>query len=390
MRAIIISGFLGSGKTTLLRRLLREADGRSLGVIVNDLAELEVDGDLMRAAHRVSEKEGTLISVHSGSISGGQRGALASALDQMKQTGVKEVVIETSGSTHPWPLIEEVCQHSDCQLATFVTLVDARAFVEDFGSGQELFRQLIHNQDHDQRTTANLLAEQIQFASLILLTKTDRLSQEDLPLVHKCLEILNPEAEVHKVVRGKLEPALLLDQDSFSLQRALTLAEPWLDDTALQPGEPTDYDIGSTVISDPRPLHPDRLWRLFRTRLTTGIHRSKGFIWLASRDDQVLLWNQAAGGIDLELLAYWRAAVVKDPLGKLLSEEKAVLATQLKEAHPRYGDRLNELTIIGALEERARFVKELEQCFCSESEILHWESGGHFEDPWPTNLRQVD
>lgn len=389
MRVVILSGFLGSGKTTLLRRLLRESAGRKLGVVVNDLAELEVDGDLVRGVHRVSEKEGTLISVHSGSISGEQRGALAAALDQMLRRGVDEVVIETSGSTHPWPLIEEVCRHPDCQLATFVTLVDARAFVEDFGSGQELFRQLIHNQEHNRRTAATLLAEQIQFASLVLLTKTDRVAPEDLPLVHKCLQILNPVAEVMEVVRGKVDAAQLLERDDFSLQQAFALASPWLDDDAKQPGDPADYGIGSTVISDPRPLHPERLWQLFRTRLSTGIHRSKGFIWLASRDDQVLLWNQAAGGIDLELLAYWRAAVVKDPLGKLLPEEKAELATQLKAAHPLFGDRLNELTIIGDLTVRTQFVKELEQCFCTAAEISHWQAGKSFKDPWPTNLRQV-
>src|SRR5690606_29330089 len=149
-------------------------------------------------------------------------------LDQMLRQGVEEVVIETSGSTHPWPLIEEVCRHPDCQLATFVTLVDARAFVEDFGAGQELFSQLIHNQEHDLRTAATLLAEQIQFASLVLLTKTDRVAPDDLPLVHKCLQILNPVAEVMEVVRGKLDATQLLERDDFSIQQAFALASPWL------------------------------------------------------------------------------------------------------------------------------------------------------------------
>jgi G3E family GTPase len=102
IKITILSGFLGSGKTTLLRRLLRHADDLKLGVIVNDMAELEVDGDLVRSGQHVTEEQGTLASLYSGSISGDQRRAFCEILDSWQtQDDLKQVVIETSGSTHP-------------------------------------------------------------------------------------------------------------------------------------------------------------------------------------------------------------------------------------------------------------------------------------------------
>jgi hypothetical protein len=176
MKVTIISGFLGSGKTTLLRRLLREQKARSLGVIVNDMADLEVDGDLLRAGERVSEEHGNFISLYAGSISGDRRTAFAQALEQWRdRCDLEHVLVETSGSTHPWPLIEELVKRPAYEIDTFVTLLDVKAFIEDYGAGKLLFEELIRNEAQQKRSTANLLAEQIQFADLILLTKTDRI-----------------------------------------------------------------------------------------------------------------------------------------------------------------------------------------------------------------------
>ena len=390
MRVTILSGFLGSGKTTLLRRLLREAKGMRIGVLVNDMAELEVDGDLIRATKSVSESDNTLVSLAAGSISGVRRLAFAEALDRWAEQALDHLIIETSGSTHPWALIGEILSRPAYTLGTFATLVDARAFVEDYGYGQLLLEQLIENEEADRRTTANLMADQIQCASLILLTKTDRVNADHVPFIRRCLEILNPHAEFEIVTRGRLPLSRLWEGPVLDAVHAHSLmgADSTWDVEEL--GALSNYDISSTVISDPRPLHPQRLWTLFRTRLGMGVHRSKGFIWMASRDEQVLLWNQAAGGIDLELLAYWKAAVVKDPLSTLLPEEKDALKQQLEAAHPRFGDRLNELTIIGTLVDRRRFVLELQDCFCTEEEIRHWEQGGRFSDPWPLQLLQVE
>lgn len=391
MRVTLLSGFLGSGKTTLLRRLLRDQKTLRLAVIVNDMAELEVDGDLIRSGQHVSEENATLISIHAGSISGNQRSAFTTALESWQhRTDLDHLIIETSGSTHPWPLIEEITRHPAYHIDSFITLIDTKAFIEDYAAGRQLFEQLIRNEETGTRTTENLLAEQIQFASTLVLTKTDRVRTEDLPFVLKALEILNPCADIHAATFGNIPAARLLGTGKFSLERARFLGRPWLDAIATKgPGHANTYDIGSTILCDPRPFHPQRLWNLFRTGLPQGLHRSKGFLWLASRDSQVLLWNQAAGSIDLELLAYWKAALLKDPLGKLVPSEITKLTQQLEGTHPTFGDRLNELTLIGTLHERQPFYQQLQTCLCTPQEIHHWQNNGTFPDPWPTTLRRV-
>lgn len=391
IRITLVSGFLGSGKTTLLRRLLREQTSLRLGVIVNDMAELEVDGDLLRSGQHVSEEKENLVSLYAGSISGDRRAAFAAALDAWRgKSDLDHVMVETSGSSHPWPLIEEILHHpEDYRLESIVTLIDARAFVEDYGAGQALFERLIRNEETGERSRENLMAEQIQFANMLLVTKTDRIPPEDLPFLLKCLELLNPHAEVHAVNYGQVPAARVLGTGRFSMDRARVIAASWNKTKAEALGDAASYDIGSTVLCDPRPFHPRRLWRLFRERLGQGILRSKGFVWLASRDAQVLLWNQAAGGIDLELLAYWKAAVVKDPLGKLVAEEIALLQKELESSHPVFGDRLNEITVIGTSRDREIFMRELASCLCTDEEIARWQAGGSFDDPWPKQLKEM-
>lgn len=379
MRVTIISGFLGSGKTTLLRRLLRFSGELHLGVIVNDMSDLEVDGDLLRDPETLNEARGNFASIQSGSISGTQRAAFAQVLDGWQERNdLDHIVIETSGSTHPWPLMEEISQRPGLTLDTFVTLIDAKAFMEDFGGGR-LIRELSHPQ-------APLMMAQIQLAGVILLTKTEQLPPASLQLIATHLSALNPQASLFAVNYGRIAPEKLLGTSSFDHEKARETAAQWpvLAESAAQESE-----LGSTVIDDPRPLHPRRLWTLFRERLGTGIHRSKGFIWLASRDRDVLLWNQAAGSVGMELTAYWKAALVTNPDGKLVPEEIIMLQEQLRGAHPVFGDRRCELTVIGPERDRAVFVPELQACFCTDEEITHWRSGGTFDDPWPRSLLRV-
>ena len=387
MRVTLLSGFLGSGKTTLLRRLLRESSPHlRLAALVNDLSDLEVDGDLIREAHRLSESQGELISLHAGTLSSGQRPAFKKALAHFAaRSDLDHLVIETSGGSHPWPLIQDIAAQPGLELASFITLLDARALVADHGGGIGLLRTLAANQDHGQRTAENLLAEQIQFASTLVLTKTERLPADALAIVHKTLEILHPQARVLTASYGQTHTDLLAES-GFDLHHATRIAASLGAATALD--LPTSH-IGHTILRDERPFHPQRLWRHFHENLGLGIHRSKGFLWLASRPAHVLLWNQSAGSIELELMAYWKAELVKNPDGRLLPEEIAHLRDQLRNAHPIFGDRLNELTLIGTERDREVFVRGLQQCLCTDREIAHWQAGGTFEDPWPHSLRRV-
>jgi len=375
----VLSGFLGSGKTTLLRRLIHEVKDMRLGVIVNDMSELEVDGDLVRHPERLSEERSNFASIHAGSISGTQRAAFGGALDAWRwRHDLDQVVIETSGSTHPWPMIQEICERPEFTLDTFVTLIDAKALMEDYGGGR-LLRAASPPQ-------APLMVAQIRLANVILLTKTEKLIPQAVELMAQHLTALNPTAKLYSVNYGRIKPRLLLGTGSFDMKRVQQLAADW---QHCDVGESGSYDLGSTVITDPRPLHPRRFWTLFREQLGTGIHRSKGFIWMPSRDRDVLLWNQAAGSIEMEFTAYWKAALVTNPDGRLLPEEIAVLRDMLQETHPLFGDRACELTVIGTERDRAVFVQNLRTCFCTDDEVAAWQRGEPFDDPWPKTFLRL-
>lgn len=386
MLVTILSGFLGSGKTTLLRRLLRDAPAPlRLAVLVNDLSDLEVDGDLIRDAERISEAEGTLISLYAGTLSGSRRQPFRSALSSLAaRQDLDHLLIETSGGNPPAPLLDDILATPGLQLQSFLTLIDARAFAEDHQCGLSLLRTLAGNEAAGQRSAENLLADQIIAASTLILTKTERLNAETLAMICKTLEVLNPQARILTASYGKTKADLLTPARGYDPRRSLRkLAGSASSDS---PDEPP---MGHSILRDPRPFHPRRLWDHVRERLPQSLHRSKGFLWLASRPEQVLLWNQSAGSIELELLAYWKAALVDDPEKRLLPEEIQLLRGQLRGTHPVFGDRLNELTLIGPAPERAAFAEGLRACLCTESEVARWQSGDAFEDPWPRTLRRV-
>jgi len=376
----ILSGFLGSGKTTTLRHLLRTYPNTHFAVIVNDMADLEVDGDLIRSASRFSEKNGNFFSLFAGSVSTSKRRSFQDALKAIAPNPmIEHLLIETSGSTHPAALVEDLNSARNFRVLRFITLVNAKTFANDFECGPGLYRQLIENENLQRVTTANLMLDQIRAADTILLSKIEALSAPQMDIIKTTLSLLQPGAEIHPIHYGKTDLEIL----SASPQpRSVEPANLQTFSASV-----SDYEMGHQVIRDPRPFHPQRLWDCVMNHLSLGIYRSKGFIWLASRPELVLLWNQSGGSIDLELLAYWKAAILNDPGNRLLPEEIEYFRQQLHGAHPIFGDRSNELTVIGSHIERQHFVRKLESCFCSSKEIAHWQKGGTFPDPWPRKLK---
>ncbi len=362
MKATFITGFLGSGKTTFLKRQLRHHAGVRFGVLVHDLSELEVDGELIRLGEAVGERDGTLVSLFGETT----EAAFVTALEQLGRSGIDHLLIESSGGRDPAALLHALLVCPEVTLGAVVTLVDARALAHDFAAGRALLTP-------QPQSTETLWCEQIRLATHLVVTKGDLLAPRLLSEVLEHLAILNPEATLLVAPYGRVDFQPLLEAPPY--QR--------------RPGSGAgEYDLGSRVITDPRPFHPERLWRLFREELGLGIYRSKGFIWLASRPDHVLLWNQAGGAFSLELLGLWRAALVNDP--NLLAEERAALQQRLAGAHPLFGDRRNELTVIGTARDRAIFVQGLEAALLTPQEVALWLKGHRFRDPWPTRLKELD
>lgn len=386
---VILNGFLGSGKTTLFRNLLSQSKKKNIHVcaVVNDMSELDVDGELIANTSSVEENESLMESIHDCVLSS-KKGIkqLDIALKRLVSQHQPElIIIETSGSCHPMPLIEYFESKSQYKLTGVLALVDSLMLAHDYNYGQQLVPQMQHNLRNQKRDMVNLLVEQIMFCSHLMLTKGDRIQQEKLPEIAEFIRPINPYISIFSVFYGKLSIDDIQAMPEYNFHRVAQLMKELKPTMDAESSGDRPYNMATRVIRDDRPFHPERLWKVCHEYLDQRIYRSKGFFWLASRDDVSLLWNQAAGSINLELIGYWRSAVLEENDSGLLEDELELLRQQLAESG-RFGDRHCHLTVIGDKDQVDRFTQALKSCFLSEDEIEHWESGGEFEDPWPTNL----
>lgn len=387
---VILNGFLGSGKTTLFRSLLSQSQKKDISVcaIVNDMSELDVDGELIGNMDIV-EKDNSILESISSCVLSSKKGIekLNQAIQRLLENQSPElIIIETSGSCHPMPLIEYFQSREELKLTGVFVLVDSLMLAHDFNYGKSLIAQFQENLSIGKRDTTNLLVEQIMFCSHLILTKADRIEDERLPDIATYVQQINPLSSTHSVVFGKLEIESLFElqeYDYFKVAQLIEELKPTLED---EKHRETTYNIESKVIKDDRPFHPERLWDICHQYLDKRIYRSKGFFWLASRDKHSLLWQQAAGGISLELIGSWRSGIVEDENNGLTEVEIDALKDLLAKESGRFGDRHCELTVIGDKTQVNQFTDKLSSCFLTDKEIELWHAGHQFEDPWPKSM----
>ena len=390
---VILNGFLGSGKTTLFRSLLSQSKRKDISVcaIVNDMSELDVDGELISNSAIVEKDEKILQSINSNILSskeGLQK--LDQAINKLLSNNDPDlIIIETSGSCHPMPLIKYFKNHNKVNLTGVLALVDSLMISQDFNCGKNLIPEMQQNMLHGKRGPINLLVEQILFCSHVILTKEDRINNSDLKKISNHINQINPFASIDSIIFGKLSIESLFEINEYNyynVERLFKELQPVLD---LEENNDRPYNLATRVIKDDRPFHPQRLWDVCHQFLDKRIYRSKGFFWLASRDNQSLLWNQSAGSISLEILGTWRAAILEDKQHGLLDEEVKLLRQKLSNELGRFGDRCCDLTIIGDKQQVDQFSEKIRSCFLTEKEIQQWQNGDKFKDPWPKNIVRV-
>lgn len=388
----ILNGFLGAGKTTLLKSLLMQAQNQRLNVsvIVNDMSELDVDGVLIANTELVGQQRQNFISISAVSISSPTGvNKLAQALEQFAANQPDMILLETSGSSHPLPLIKLLRDHPLVQLKGFLSLIDAVMLQSDYDGGEQLIPRWQRNLNQGRGGVENLLAGQILFCSHLMLTKVDRLNADAVLDIAHAVHPINPAVAVMALPWGNLPISELLAYPEYDFYRVAKLVEELEEEVEQFTDAGAPYDIESRVIADDRPFHPQRLWDTYQQFLGAGIHRSKGFFWLPGRDDLALLWNQAAGSISLEFISYWKAGVLRHENSLLNSEERRILQQQLDDMPGRFGDRRCRLTVIGLSGQLDPFVSALQRCFLSEEEIDWWQKGGIFADPWPKSVARL-
>lgn len=381
----VICGFLGSGKTTLLRRWRRDETLRDAATIVQDLSEVGLDAEMVSdesALPEMGEMLNRVAALHGRHSRENLHSSMGATLEKIAALPPPPplVLVESTGAARPWPLIAAVTQHPGFCLRHFLVTIDALTLHRDYDDGAAL-ENALNLPDPALRAAAILLVEQALFANVIILTKTDLVPQEGIRRMTQRLRKLLPQATIAwSVQAGLLLPQL--EDVPAPLLRGLERLAP-AHGIGVESGAATLEEVESEVFRSHRPFHPQRLWECCQTQIGTGLYRTKGFLWLASRPGEVLLWQQAGSRITLEFTGLWRAELALNREGKLQPEEVAYLRERVATLDPIFGDRHIELVLIGQEIPRRAFAKALENCLCTDAEVAHWQQGGHFADPWP-------
>jgi G3E family GTPase len=393
----VLSGFLGAGKTTLLNALLRRRDGKRVAVIVNDMSEINVDAALVAGEARLDRVEERLIAFTNGCICCTLREDLLTTLRELAAEGRYDaVVVESTGISEPMPVAETFAfveedgsSLSDvARLDTMVTVVDAANFMADFEAADDLRDRGESLGEDDTRTVVDLLVQQVEFADVLVLSKVDRCTEPDLAALEAVLRGLNSRAAIVRAIRGDVPLELLVDARRFDPEAAAA-APGWL--RALRGEEVSEsetYGVSSFVWRARRPLHPARFWEVVHQEWP-GVLRSKGFFWLATRMEIVGVWSQAGGACQVDPGGFWWAAV--DPAGwpQDPAERAEVQALFTPPAgvepavHP-YGDRRQEIAIIGVDMDEAALRAMLDACLLTNVELAEGpDAWSRYLDPVP-------
>ncbi|MGC3789103.1 GTP-binding protein [Priestia aryabhattai] len=382
----VLSGYLGSGKTTLLNHILKNKEGLKVAVIVNDMSEVNIDADLVKQGG-FSRTEEKLVEMQNGCICCTLRDDLMKEVERLADNDdIDYIVIESSGISEPIPVAQTFTYIDEelgidltqkCSLDTMVTVVDANRFWEDFSSGESLLDRKEGTDENDKREVVDLLIDQIEFANVILLNKVDLLTKDDADELQAVLHKLNSEATVIQTINSEVKLEAIFHTDLFDFEKA-SQGAGWIKELNEEHHTPEteEFGISSFVYRRNRPLHPERFMKWLED-WPVDIVRAKGFFWLASRNHMAGLLSQAGTSIMIQGAGEWVATYTAEEREQTLKEEPELRAKW----DEQFGDRINELVLIGIDMNEAEIIETLDHCLLTNEEMNQdWAT---FKDPLP-------
>lgn len=386
----VLSGFLGAGKTTLLNHVLRNREGLRVAVIVNDMSEINIDADLVRNGDgNLNRTEEQLVEMTNGCICCTLRDDLLKEVRRLaEENRFDYLLIESTGISEPMPVATTFHFRDDhgnslediTTLDTMVTVVDCKNFLRDFVSEDDVQDREMAGGEEDDRMIVDLLVDQVEFADVILLNKVDLVSDEMKQHVIGLLRKLNPDAQLIETVQGNVPLNQILLTRMFDLDKASRMPGWVKEMNGEHTPETEEYGISSFVYRARLPFHPTRFYTQMVEEGMTGILRSKGFFWLASRFDMAEMWSQAGISLDLEPAGIWYAALPK----KEWPDDEETRKWIHDNWQEPYGDRRQEIVIIGTDLDHDEIKQKLDSCLVTSEELDRGQEYlNSLEDPFP-------
>ena len=386
----VLSGFLGAGKTTILSHILNNRQSKKVAVIVNDMSDINIDAATIKSDVSLNHSNEKLVEMSNGCICCTLREDLLIEVGKLANDGRFDyLVIESTGISEPLPVAETftfadengVSLSDLATLDTMVTVVDAVNFLNDYEQANDLQDTGESLGKDDERSVADLLVDQVEFADVILISKTDLITNNELNKLTAILNTLNTQANIIPISNGHININQVLNTGLFNFERAQQ-APGWLKEMRGEHiPETEEYGIGSFNYTARRPFDPEKFYNfLHNTEQFGKLIRSKGYFWLATRPLFCAQWSQAGGIAHYGFAGMFYKAIPK----KDWPTEPELLADINSKWVEPFGDMRQELVFIGQSLNKHAMIKALDDCLLPEDAVLKgkdfWKT---FNDPFP-------
>ena len=386
----VLSGFLGAGKTTVLSHILNNRQGKKVAVIVNDMSDINIDASTIKSGVSLNYSNEKLVEMSNGCICCTLREDLLIEVGKFANDGRFDyLVIESTGISEPLPVAETftfadengVSLSDVATLDTMVTVVDAVNFLNDYEQANDLQDTGESLGKDDERSVADLLVDQVEFADVILISKTDLITNNELNKLTAILNTLNTQANIIPISNGHININQVLNTGLFNFERAQQ-APGWLKEMRGEHiPETEEYGIGSFNYTARRPFDPEKFYNfLHNTEQFGKLIRSKGYFWLATRPLFCAQWSQAGGIAHYGFAGMFFKAI---PQKDWPTEPELLADINNKWVEP-FGDMRQELVFIGQSLNKQAMIKALDDCLLPEDAVLKgkdfWRT---YNDPFP-------
>lgn len=390
----LLTGYLGSGKTTLLNHILSNQEGYKVAVIVNDIGEVNIDASLIQRGGAVTEKDENLVPLSNGCICCTLKVDLMKQIVTLASSGRFDyILIEASGICEPGPIAGSICMLDGTDrnsqipavayLDSITTVVDAKRMADEFGSGKSLL-----NKDLEEDDIENLLVEQIEYCTTIVLNKIDEVTPEEKADVLAVIKALQPEAEIIETTFGKVEAGKILSTNKFDYEEILE-SPGWMKAMAGHEHEDDDddddddhehhhelehehghhhhhhehseteeYGIATFVYENVKPLSKAKFEEFVFAHYPKEIIRAKGIFWIKEDPDTAYIFETSGRQKTATDDGKWIACYPKMQQEMILQMNPDIAASW----HPVYGDRVNKIVFIGRNMDKKAIIAAMDNC----------------------------